>query len=364
MSLLTRRNLVVVFTAVFVPLLAATVLTQTPALTWVKAAPFPEPDEELYGIAAGGKMYVLGGYGFQGVPRGIVYEYDATTDKWTKKKNMPTPVHHQAMVEYKGKIYLFGGFKAPTAPEAPGGWEPIDASWEYDPAADTWKALPPLPIKRGSAIAFEVGGKFYVIGGAGPHPNSKETVLRGSGPARSLDLNDVFDPASGKWEARQPMPTSRNHAFGGVVNGKIYVIGGRLGHGFIGVATNTDIVEEYDPAIDSWGGLKDRMPTPRSGGGWATYGGKIYVVGGEVATPALAGAFRAVEAYDPAANNWSTVPPMPMPRHGVATAFLGNKLHLVSGMITTAAAAAGQDPKMEVHTSSHDVLELSNGASK
>ncbi len=28
---------------------------------WVKLAPFPEPAEELYGIAAGGKMYVFGG---------------------------------------------------------------------------------------------------------------------------------------------------------------------------------------------------------------------------------------------------------------------------------------------------------------
>jgi len=49
---------------------------------------------------------------------------------------------------------------------------------------------------------------------------------------------------------------------------------------------------------------------------------------------------------------------MPMPRHGVAGAILGNRLHLVSGMITSAAAGAGQDPKMEVHTSSHDVIEL------
>jgi hypothetical protein len=28
---------------------------------WVKPAPFPEPAEELYGIAAGGKVYVFGG---------------------------------------------------------------------------------------------------------------------------------------------------------------------------------------------------------------------------------------------------------------------------------------------------------------
>ncbi len=32
----------------------------------------------------------------------------------------------------------------------------------------------------------------------------------------------------------EDLPTSRNYAFSGVVNGKIYVIGGRIGSGFIG----------------------------------------------------------------------------------------------------------------------------------
>ena len=49
---------------------------------------------------------------------------------------------------------------------------------------------------------------------------------------------------------------------------------------------------------------------------------------------------------------------MPMPRHGVAGAVIGNRFHLVSGMITSAGAMAMLDPKLEVHTASHDVLEL------
>ena len=101
-----------------------------------------------------------------------------------------------------------------------------------------------------------------------------------------------------------------------------------------------------------------KMPTARSGGGWATYGGKIYVGGGEVATNSLVGAFRALEAFDPASNSWAILPSMPMPRHGVAGAMIGNKLHLVSGMITSAAAGAGQDRTVEVHVAQHDVLEL------
>ena len=58
------------------------------------------------------------------------------------------------------------------------------------------------------------------------------------------------------------MAVPRNHAFAGAVNGKIYVIGGRTGHGFILSATNTDVVEEYNPVADLWSAPKERMPTP------------------------------------------------------------------------------------------------------
>ena len=120
------------------------------------------------------------------------------------------------------------------------------------------------------------------------------------------------------------MSVPRNHAFSAAVNGKIYVIGGRTGHAFILTATNTDVVEEYDPLSDTWNAPKERMPTARSGGVSGTDGRRIYVAGGEVTTQQLVGAFRAIEAYDPLTDSWSTLPPMPMPRHGVAGAVIGN----------------------------------------
>ena len=268
---------------------------------------------------------------------------------------MQLPVHHQAMVPYNGKIYIFGGF---TQGQNEAGWTPVDNSWEYDPVADTWKALAPMPGKRGSAVVSEVGGKMYVIGGATTVEGSKEPAINGNGPARILMTNEVYDPVSNTWQSRAPMALGRNHAFGGAVNGRIYVIGGRTAHAFITVSTNTDIVEEYDPATDTWSGLKAKIPTPRSGGGWATYNGKIYVAGGEVATQQFVGAFRAVEVYDPAANMWSAMPSMPMPRHGVAGAVIGNRFHLVSGQITSAAAGGGLDPKLSLYTGLHDAIDL------
>ena len=86
---------------------------QMPTSPWKKGAPFPEPDEELYGVAVNGKLYVMGGWD-NGKARGANYEYDPATDKWTKKSPMPRPAHHAALAAVNGKIYAFGGFVAPA----------------------------------------------------------------------------------------------------------------------------------------------------------------------------------------------------------------------------------------------------------
>ena len=39
-----------------------TALAQMPTSPWKKGAPFPEPDEELYGVPLNGKLYVFGGW--------------------------------------------------------------------------------------------------------------------------------------------------------------------------------------------------------------------------------------------------------------------------------------------------------------
>src|ERR1700751_1006366 len=273
---------------------------------------------------------------------------------------MPRAPHHAAIAAANGKLYVIGGFVPPKDTQIPtgGAWEPIADVWQYDPATDSWQSLAPLPTKRGAAVAVEVGGKIYVIGGATTVADSKDPYFTFFGPSLVLTTNEVFDPATNKWESRKPMSVARNHAYAAAVNGKIYVIGGRTGHAFILSATNTDVVEEYSPVSDMWSAPKERMPTPRSGGAWGTDGRRIYVAGGEVTTKELVGAFRAVEAYEPATNSWISLPPMPMPRHGIAGAVIGNEFHLVSGMIQSAGALSFLDPRLEVHTGQHDVLEL------
>ena len=325
------------------------------AQKWVKLAPFPEASEEVYGIASGGKLYVFGGLAPGWKPKGLVYEYDPATDQWTRKKPMPLPSHHTALAESNGKIYVMGGFVLPQS--GPPAWVPINNAWEYDPANDTWKALAPLPTKRGSPVGEAVGGKIYVIGGASVHPGSKETAIHPRRPHRSVDANEMYDPATNTWQTRSSMPTARNHAAIGMVNNKIYVIGGRVGAAFMTTpASATDLVEEYDPATDQWGPLKRSMPTPRSAMSAGTYKGKIYVAGGEMRDEKVWGAFTVVEALDPVANRWSSLPSLSVPRHGHAVAVIGNRLHIVSGDVQSLGGAKPAD--VQVETNLHDALEL------
>jgi len=321
---------------------------------WAKVAPLPETSEEFSCIAANGKIYLIGGspIGDTGPPRGLVQEYNPATDAWVRKKPMPVATHHAAIAEYQGKIYVMGGALQPVA----GGPNqfPTSNAWEYDPAADTWKALAPMPTSRMAASATQAGGKIFVIGGASVHPGHKIASLSPSVPHRALDTNEAYDPATNTWEARSPMPTARNHAAIGVVNGKIFAIGGRLAAAYLASGSDTDIVEQYDPSTDSWGAAGLRMPTARSGMGWATFQDRIYVAGGQEYDAHIVAAIRAVEAYDPAGNQWSVLPTMPTARHGVNVAVVNNRLYVIGGHLQggfIGGAAANSD--------ANEVLELS-----
>ena len=123
-----------------------TVGAQSPGrwLTTQKFAPVPAPEEEYWNAVANGKLYLMGGN--QGGKNDRVLEYDLATDKWTTKKPAPWSANHMALGEYRGHIFVFGGATQESQPNAL-------KSWEYDPVADSWKELAPMPDKRSRSIS-------------------------------------------------------------------------------------------------------------------------------------------------------------------------------------------------------------------
>lgn len=326
-------------TAAAIVLGASALLAQAPG-RWItgKYAPLPHPEEEYTAVIANDRLYLIGGNrgGRPEWPRHVL-EYDLAANRWTTKTPTPFSADHMAAAAAGGKIYVFGG-------QGEGGVnKPLNSTWAYDPAADTWTTLAPMPTARTAAAAVEVGGRIHVIGG--------NTV-----GGLTVSTNDAYDPAANRWDTRAPMPTPRNHPAAGAAGGKIYVIGGRLAAPNIGgfVASNTDVVEEYDPATNTWRAM-NKMPTPRSGHGYTTYQGRIYVAGGEVRDSHMDAIFRDVEVFDPAVNDWYRLPPMPTARHGVNLAAYGNRLHAIGGHLAFAATGGGA-----LDTPAHEVFEFTS----
>jgi N-acetylneuraminic acid mutarotase len=208
---------------------------------------------------------------------------------------------------------------------------PFNNVRQYDPAADEWKELAPMPTRRGAASAAVANGKIYVTGGVNILPGVNENGIHPARPHNVLATVEEYDVAANTWKTVRPLLLARNHHAAASVADKVYVIGGRVGSAFIsGTSNNVDLVEMYDPATDLWT-PRARMPTPRSAIGAGVYANRILVAGGEVQDQRMLAAFRAVEAFDTALNRWVVLPSMPRQRHGLAAAVIGNRFYAVSG---------------------------------
>lgn len=138
---------------------------------------------------------------------------------------------------------------------------------------------------------------------------------------------------------RKPMPTSRYAFTNNVVNDKIYVIGGH--------DNNFKVVEEYDPATDTW--TTKASPTfGHAAHASCVIDDIIYVFGGGDANEWTTN----VEAYDPVTNTWTTKAPIPADSGvsiGMNTVAVANgKAYLMGGLVNPEPARMAEyDPQTD-----------------
>lgn len=275
----------------------------TPASTWLPLAPLQEGPRQEVGVAAiGNTVYVIGG--FDGVGR--VEAYDIPTNQWATVANLPQPRNHIGAAAIGGFVYSVGGFVG-------NGFSPADEVYRYDPARNVWREVMPLPTRRGALAVAAVDGFLYAAGG--------------TGPAGNVTRFDVYDPERDEWTELSPLPSARNHLAAAGFDGRLYVVGGRFDGGG---SNNSAALERYDPSAKRWESLAP-MPTARSGLAAAVLNGRLVVVGGEVNPADPDGVFPQVEAYDFATDTWESLDPMPVPRHGIGAAAVGDLLYVPGG---------------------------------
>jgi N-acetylneuraminic acid mutarotase len=102
----------------------------------------------------------------------------------------------------------------------------------------------------------------------------------------------------------------------------LYAIGGRVDD----FDHNTSYTDVYDPAANLWSPLTP-MPSQRSGMAVVLYREMIFAIGGERG----GGTFTNNEAFDPRANSWQRFAWLPEGRHGTGAAVVGDRLYLPGG---------------------------------
>lgn len=208
-------------------------------------------------------------------------------------------------------------------------------SWyTLDPVSRIWQRLPPMPIltrEEGSKKVLRIGdtirawlgrkgssdGTAALCGSAVGALDGCLYVLGGFTKTSAVNYVWQFDPIMNRWKEISPMITNRAYCKTGVLNNKLYVVGGVTScrGGLIPLQT----AEVFDPITGIWSHLpsmpfsKAQMPTylladmlKPIATGMTSYRGKLYVPQSLYCWPFFVDVGG--EVYDPESNSWVEMP--------------------------------------------------------
>ncbi|MCI5046214.1 MAG: hypothetical protein MRY59_01835, partial [Aquisalinus sp.] len=288
---------------------------------WAQRAPLPLKLQEIYPASLNGQIHLVGGFSAEENNISGVSDqhfiYNPLADSWRVVAPLPAPRHHPNVVGHAGKLYALGGFSAQSADA---GWVAEDQTWTYDPEADAWDALAPAPEVHGETVCASLGGRLHVVGGRKPRGISNRTWSDHTDTDRHL----VFDPDTNSWERAAPALSARNSAAGAVIEGLLYVVGGRTVAG-----GNVADLEIYDLQEDRW---RTGAPMPQAQGGLAaaSVSGRLYAFGGEFFNNG-GGVYPECWVYDPQIDQWQASTPMRTPRHGLGGVAIDGWIYAIGG---------------------------------
>ncbi|MBJ8345960.1 kelch repeat-containing protein [Antrihabitans sp. YC2-6] len=268
---------------------------------WRQLDDAPIARQQSATTVSSGVVWVFGGLDNEGSTP-IVEGYDPALDTWKSGPDLPLALNHPMAVEYRGELVVLGG------------WEPEGANLTGKTSDrvlalrnGVWVDLAKLPEPRAAGAAVVIDDKIVVLGG-----QNQDKQLSVSA--------DVFDGTT--WTTVPGMPTPREHVAAATDGKFVYAVGGRD----LSADKNTAALEAFDLTTNAWTVLPP-MPTARGGLGAAYADGRIVTVGGEEPTRVLGTA----EAYDIASRTWSELPPLHTPRHGLSVAAVGNWIYAFGG---------------------------------
>ncbi|XP_075227161.1 kelch-like protein 5 [Lycorma delicatula] len=177
---------------------------------------------------------------------------------------------------------------------------------QYELRANKWSHVANLSGRRLQFGVAVVDGKLYVVGGRDG--------------LKTLNSVECFDIQTKTWTTLSPMATHRHGLGVGVLGGPLYAVGGHDGWSYL------NSVERWDPQVRQWSFVAP-MSTPRSTVGVAVLNNRLYAVGGRDGSSCL----RTVECYDPYTNKWTSCASMSKRRGGVGVSVMNGYLYALGG---------------------------------
>ena len=190
-----------------------------------------------------------------------------------------------------------------------------------------WNNLAPLPSARSNLALVAYGNQIYAIGGLNTQGVSGE-IQR-------------FDPQTNSWVSLTSKPTPVFDIHGAVINGQIYIPGGRLN---INNQQPTKFMEIFDPSTNQWR-TSSPLPIPLSGYGLVAYEGILYIFGGWDGTNYR----NSVFSFDPVLEEWQERTSMPSARAFPGAAEAAGKIYVIGGINENQSVTAN-----EIYTPSRD----------
>jgi len=309
---------------------------QEAAEGWTPRAAMPWPVQEIYAAVHDGRIVTGGGLvSRRGEPLHIedrVGLYDPSTDGWSELPRLPSPRHHPMVFASGGELFVFDGYG-----RSAGEWTSMRDCWVLHEGA--WVATIPLDAPQSEAVGVALDGLLHLITGRTPGGAANGNW----NDQADTDAHRVYITGADVWETARPCPMARNSAAAAVLDGAIWVAGGRTVSG-----GGTGRLDRYDPAEDRWDTLAPIPPSPTTGqqvgGGlaMAAAAGRLVAFGGEwFQRGGGGGVFAETWIYDPAADRWDAGPPMRTPRHGLAAAAVGDVVYAIAGGEVVSGGRAG-----------------------
>ena len=208
---------------------------------WKLGAPMPTP-RQMLGAASDGKLvYAVGGTNGT-ADLAAVEAYDPAADTWTTMPALPEPRSDFGVAVTDARLVAVGGMSAGQV---------LTSVAALDLTTATWTDLPDLGTARHGLAVAAVGKTVYAIGGSTGAGDDQVTAS-----AEALKLAPRKPQPAAEWRSLPDAPTARLMMASTVLDDKIWIAGGMLGH-----ARNARHLRELRPADRGRGRRSRRCPS-------------------------------------------------------------------------------------------------------